>query len=128
MSEFVSVAETLDRIAGSRFDTLSDADKIEVDDVLEAAAAWASGALPIWELANVGTMLSPVTGKPSSAYTRYSAVLATPVIDPRRGELLRAIDALINAQGMVITSFGIFDTTDLVDVPILIRHPDRSAP
>lgn len=129
MNGFLAIADAIDRIAGARFDRMTDADRLEVDDVLEAATAWARRELPIHEFAKVGTIPSPATGRTSSGYTRYVAMLATPITDPRRMDLRRAIDALLRFQGIEVTTHGVFDRDEIVDVPILsrIREHERRA-
>ena len=127
MDGMISVAEVIDRIAGTRHENLSDSDKIEVDDVLEAAAAWAAGQLPIHEFAKVGTIPSPYTGNPSGSYTRYVAMLSTPVTDARRHDLRRALDALLTFQGFIVTSQGVFAPADIADIPVAIRREREAA-
>jgi hypothetical protein len=127
MDGMISIAEAIDRIAGSRFDHLTDEAKIEIDDVLEAASALAAGQLPIHEFAKVGVLDSPATGRVSGGYTRYAALLSTPVTDPRRQDLRRAIDSLLAFQGLITTSFGIFEAEDLAGVPVLIRRREDVA-
>jgi len=126
----MSVAEVIDRIAGTRYDRLDIEERQDVDDVLEAALAWSDGGLPIHEFARVGTIPRPAGGLPSAGYTRSVAMLSTPISDPRRMALRRAIDTLLRFQGLEITRHGVFDKGEVVNVPIR-SHPvaeqDREA-
>jgi hypothetical protein len=119
---WVSVAESIERIAGVRYDRLTDEDKTECDYVLEAAGEWAAGTLPLEVFAKVGTIQSPFTGRESAGYSRYVALLSVPVTDPRRDALRRAIDGLLRFQGFVITAQGMFEPSEIPDVPIVYRR------
>lgn len=123
----IAIADAIDRIAGDRHRRLSDADKLDVDDVLEAALAWQNGTLPLEAFARVGTLDSPATGRVSPDYTRCVAMLSTPISDPRRAALRRAVGALLAFQGFVLTTHGIFAPAEIPNVPIHAASPERRA-
>lgn len=123
MEGMILIADAIDRIAGDRYQRLSDAERIEIDDVLYAADDYVNGRMPLEVFASIGTIESPHTRKPSSGYTRYLAMLSTPIADPRRMALRKAIDGLLRLQGLVITTAGVFEPGEIVDVPIH-RAPD----
>jgi ABC-type nitrate/sulfonate/bicarbonate transport system substrate-binding protein len=77
--------------------TLSPEDAAIVDDLLDAAQAWADGLLPWYEAAKVGELT--YRGVVMPGYTRYIAYTRTPDIDPRREALGRLIERLIAASG-----------------------------
>lgn len=105
--------------------TLTPNDRADIEDVLEAAVAWMTDALPIEAFANVGTIASPVSGRPSSGYTRHVAVIVTDPTEPRRRVLFDAIEELIRFQGLRITSHGVFQADELHGVTI--RYERRAA-
>lgn len=108
-----SIAETLDRIAADKFRALSDDDKADISDVLDAAQSWSEGAMPIEEFARIGFMDSITTGRVSSGYTRFVALVSTPKSDPRRAALLKAIDAVIVFEGYVFTTSGVWTPEEI---------------
>lgn len=83
-----------------------------INDVLDAAQAFADGALPFYEAAAIGT-LADWRGVVSPAYTRYVAMTRTPKNDPRKGALLRLLDALVSAEGYVITRQGVYQRWEI---------------
>lgn len=113
MSDWKTPEEILARIAADRHERLTDEQRVEVDDVLEAAAAYRRGELPLTEFANVGTIGRPVSGVPSAAYSRFVAVTSTPPSDERRADLLAAIDDLLAFQGFIVTKAGMFEPDEL---------------
>lgn len=85
-----------------------------VEDVLDAAAEWASGALPFDAAVRVGTATSP-SGHVSPTWTRYLAVRVADRSDPRRAHLLRLIDHAIEMRGLVVTDFGVISKAELAE-------------
>lgn len=112
-------ADVIDRAFPPLPDRLSKDDWQDVADVLDAAAEWSAGRLPLESFAAVGTMLSPFTGRPSAQYTRYVAARVTIADKARLAPLLRALDHLLLFQGQTITSHGVFDRDELVNVTVL---------
>lgn len=86
---------------------LTPEEQASVDDVLDAAAAFATGMLPFYEAAAIGT-LTDWRGNVSPAYTRYVAATRTPKNDPRRADLDTLLDRLIVAEGYVVCPQGTF--------------------
>lgn len=117
----IALTETLTAIAQRFADGIAFGESAEIADCLDAAAEWAAARLPLEVFARVGTTRLPRTGKPSAAYTRYLATIATPATDPRRADLLRAIDALLDLQGYRRTNHGVFDADDLHGMTIRYR-------
>ena len=75
-----------------------------VEDVLDAAAAWAAGELPYWEAANIGAL--DWQRRRSPAYTRHIAYMCTPKADPRWRNLYDLISELIRQSGWLLTRQG----------------------
>lgn len=97
---------------------LTAADRRDIEDILQAAVAWAGG-MPIEEFAKVGWIIAPRSGRESAPYSRYLAMWdATKRHDPRLPVLRQAIDELIRFQGFVVTTHGVFAPGDIVDVVI----------
>src|SRR5690348_385261 len=71
----IALTEALAAMATRFADGLAWGESQEINDVLDAAAAWAARELPLEVFANTGTTLSPVSGKPSAAYARYLATI-----------------------------------------------------
>ncbi len=115
-----SMTEILDRMADTRHQTLTDDDKAEIEDVLDAAQDYAGGRLPANAFAAIGGMLGPRNGRPCPEYTRFVALQSTPLNDPRRADLLRAIDDVLRLQGLVILSStaGVWSHEDLAGMTI----------
>lgn len=115
-------ADVLDRAFPALPDRLTAEDWTDVADVLDAAAEWNAGRLPLEAFAKVGTMLSPFTGRPSAQYTRYVAARVTIADKPRLAPLLRALDALVRFNGYVILASGVYEPTEIADIPIKFRR------
>lgn len=88
-------------------DPLTPEEADSVNDVLDAAAAWAAGQLPFYEAAAIGT-IEDSHGTPSPAYSRYVATIRTLNDDPRRKNLMDLLDVLIESQGYVTTRQGVY--------------------
>lgn len=115
-------ADLLARVLPPLPDRMTPDDWAEVGDVLDAAHAWDTGGLPLEAFARIGTMLSPATGRASAGYTRHVAARVTRPDDPRRAALRRAFDALLDVQGLVITTTGVYDKADIVNIPVVYRR------
>lgn len=109
MSDFFNLASP-----SSNRDPLTPEQQASVDDVLDAAAAWAAGHLPFYEAAAIGT-IEDANGTPSPAYTRYVATIRTLSDDPRRKNLMDLLDVLIEAQGYVMTRQGVYTKFEIRD-------------
>lgn len=107
----ISLADALSRWTADRYERLGDDEKLQIDDVLEAAGEWSAKRLPIHEFSKIGGILS--NGKPSAGYTRMLAFVTTPRTDPRWDDLRRAINALLVFQGFVVTTAGVWSREDL---------------
>lgn len=97
----------MDRALPPLEEALTFEDRVAIEDVLGAAAAWAAGELPFYEAARVGT-LRDWRGVPLPSWSRHVAIRVTPSTDPRRRNLMGLIDVLIAAQGFQITRQGIY--------------------
>lgn len=86
-----------------------------VADVLDAAAEWRAGRLPWQEAASIGTYHNP-------SRTRFLAITTTPKTDPRWHDLMALIDVLIDAEGFVRCTQGIYSPRELgeMDIPVHI--------
>lgn len=82
---------------------LTDTDRGEVEDILDAAAAWKAGSLPIHEFARLGQIVSPANQR-SAGYSRYVAFRTTPRSDFRYGALVAAIAAVKERQDVRLAS------------------------
>lgn len=87
-------------------------DRVAIEDVLDAAAAFAAGDLPFFEAAGIGTILN-WRGEPSPPYSRYVALRITPRTDPRREALAALIDTLIAKEGWRVTRQGVYSMTEI---------------
>lgn len=105
----ISIAESLNQFAADRARTLDDESKVEIHDVLDAAADFVAGLMPIHTFAKIGGIPSSTNGKPSPGYTRFMALMTTPTDDPRRAALLTAIDAVLSFQGVMLWERGIYE-------------------
>lgn len=75
-----------------------------VTDVLDAAAAWKAGTLPLTAAAAIGTIT--YRDHISPRYSRFVAIATTPVGDPRRAALLEMVELMVSKMHMV-TRFGV---------------------
>ena len=103
-------------------------DRVMVEDVLDAAAAWQAGELPWTEAANIGGMLD-WRGVVSQAYTRHVAYRVTPRTDPRHAALDALMAVIIRAQGYRVTRQGTFEPSEIRanDAGWQYANLDRSA-
>lgn len=102
-------------LAARQRDRLSAADRQDVEDVLDAAAAWAGGDLPMGEFIRVGTLVIPGTGRVSPGYSRYMAMICADPGDVRRDALRGAVDRIILHGGLQITRHGIFEPAEIAE-------------
>ncbi len=107
-----------------RIEQLTVADRKDVEWILDAAEAWSQG-MPIEEFARVGQIVSPRSGHESTSYSRWVAMVSTPVLDPRRKHLRAAIDELLRFQGFQLTNFGLFDRETLASFGTTVRGWSR---
>lgn len=85
-----------------------------MEDVLDAAAEWRAGRLPLKEAARFGEIADRSGVTCTAARTQYRAMLATPLEDPRRPALRALLDTLVARQpGVVLTSKGVFDRDEI---------------
>ncbi|MDQ3222113.1 MAG: hypothetical protein M3Q75_01350 [Gemmatimonadota bacterium] len=101
-----------------------------MNDILDAAAEWAAGRLPLNAAAQVGTILTH-QGHPSRAYSRHVASLwAWRAKDSRWKSLNRMVNVLAAAV-YVKTSQGLFTSEQLHEhdraVQYLRDHPSKEA-
>ncbi len=82
----------------------------DVNDILDAAEAWAAGALPWYEAAKLGTIA--YRGHSSNRYARFIAVWQCDKADRRRAHLLALIDEINRRSGYHITEQGMFTSHD----------------
>ena len=94
---------------GKRLITIEEHQQIE--SVLDAAEQWASGATTWMDAARVGE-LSPHSGRASTGYTRFVALMNTSNADPRRIHLRKLLDRITLESGYTITSQGTFTADD----------------
>ena len=109
----IPLSDAVARMADAWYGRLSDADKVEFDDVLDAATEFCAHRLPIHEFARIGGIASQATGRPSPGYTRFLALMTAPPTDPRRAALRQAINAVLVFQGLVVTTAGVWTPEDL---------------
>lgn len=99
-------------------------EKDAVADILDAAAEWRRGALPLDAFALVGKLPAwNAAGRrcESAGYGRALALMATPQSDPRWRALRAAIEALVRRQDVVVTRQGVFDRSELEEHGVTVR-------
>lgn len=98
-------------------------DVAAAEDILDAAAAWAAGALPIGEAAAVGAMGFGVPPVFSAGRGRFVARWATPPDDPRLPCLAALIDALGERSGAPLDALGrTFTADEIAGIERRITH------
>lgn len=115
-------AELMSRVFPPLPERLTKDDWQDISDVLDAAAEWDAGRLPLEVFAHTGTMARPAGGLPSAAYTRHVAVRVTSPDDPRWRSLMRALDALADFAGYIKTQHGTFSRDELDGTPVFERR------
>ena len=93
-------------------ETLTFEDRVAIEDVLDAAAAWQRGEMPWHVAAAVGT-LRDWRGEPLPSYSRHVAYRVTPRADARWQALDALIDVIIRAQGFMVTAHGLFTASEI---------------
>lgn len=94
-------------------------ERADVEDVLEAAAEWHAGRLPLPAAAAVGTYGD------SPAHARFLATTTTPREDARWHDLQAMLTALVKAQGYELTRQGCFSRYDLGSVGAVVHPAER---
>ncbi len=84
---------------------LSPDEVADVEDILDAAAEWQAGRLPLGELMRIGSLTHGT--RPSPGYSRFTALYTTSKSDTRRAALMAAIEELIRRDGWVSTGQGL---------------------
>lgn len=120
-----SIADALAHTGDRR--PLTPDDRANVEDVLDAAAAWRAGELP-W---TVAAAVAPTAygATMSAGYTRFLAIRTTPLSDPRRPALMALITYLIDMTGVVRTTSGMFTPAELGQSDAAVHtHRRRTGP
>lgn len=84
-----------------------------VEDVLDAAAAWRAGTLPLGAAIKIG-----------GGYLRMVATSVTPKADPRWHDLQAMIDTLVSMQGYETTRQGVYSRREVGDNTRGWQHAD----
>jgi len=104
---------------------LSAEERVVVDDVLDAAAEWRAGRLPLEAFAAIGRLPhwdSRGRRVEGAGYARFVALLMAEPSDQRRAALIAAIDALVRADThAVVTRQGVFDRGELARSEVVVR-------
>lgn len=107
-----SIGDAIYEAFSTRDWTQEERDSIE--DVLDAAMAFARFELPLAEAAKAGLMANRSDAAGEASFARVRAVLAADPADPRRRALLDMLDVMVRAQPVVITKFGLFERSELM--------------
>lgn len=92
---------------------LTPEESAEVNDVLDAAHAFANGEMPWHAAASIG-----------DGRLRGLATVTTDRHDPRWTSLMRLLDVLIDASGHVRTNHGIYSNRQLGEYDVAVHiHP-----
>lgn len=103
---------------------LTDDEQGAVADILDAAAEWAAGRLPLHALSEVGKLPAwNAAGRrcESAGYGRALALMSTPPSDPRWPALRDAIEELVRRQEVVVTTQGVFEREDLYERGVTVK-------
>lgn len=99
---------------GQRPREVTEEQALAAEDVLDAAAEWDAGRLPLDLAKGVGGAVNLRTGLDSPGWTRALAEAYTRgTDDPRRGALLRMLDAILAHPNRVVTRQGVFHRRDI---------------
>jgi hypothetical protein len=98
----------------------------DCEDILDAAAAWLSGTLPLTELMRLGT-IEDHHGRPSPRYSRWVAMATAERSDPRRRALLAALDRVVAAQ-VIVTRQGVLTPDEMHQHDAAVRFVLDRAP
>ncbi len=108
---------------------LTTEERDSIEDVLDAAQAWADGAIPWYQAAKYGGVA--YRGHTSSAYSRFLAMVNASRTDSRRSHLLDLIDEITRCSGYRITEQGVFSAADECQHDGAVRwlrdHPTSTA-
>ena len=116
-----AVAHTLPRTPRTDPDIAADC-----EDILDAAAEWLAGTLPLDALMRLGT-IEDHHGRPSPRYSRWVAMCTAERSDPRRRALLAALDRVVAAQ-VIVTRQGIFEQFEMNQHDAAVRFVLDRAP
>lgn len=116
-----AVAHTLPRSPRTDPDIAADC-----EDILDAAAAWMAGDLPLTELMRLGT-IEDHHGRPSPRYSRWVAMCTAERSDPRRRALLAALDRVVAAQ-VIVTRQGVLTNDEMHQHDEAVRFVRDRAP
>jgi hypothetical protein len=95
---------------------LDDEEIAVCEDVLDAAAEWHAGRLPLQVFAQIGRLpCQDSRGRrvESAGYARFVAMWHAAPGDPRRDALMAAIEHLVRQQRVIISRHGLFDHGDV---------------
>ncbi len=108
---------------------LTSEERDSIEDVLDAAQAWAAGSIPWYQAAKYGGVA--YRGHTSSAYSRFLAMVNASRTDRRRPHLLALIDEITRRSGYRITEQGVFSAFDEAQHDGAVRwlrdHPTANA-
>ena len=108
---------------------LTTEERDSIEDVLDAAQAWAEGTIPWYQAAKYGGVA--YRGHTSSAYSRFLAMVNASRTDKRRPHLLALIDEITRRSGYRITGQGVFSAADECQHDGAVRwihyHPTANA-
>lgn len=107
-----SLGESIHEAFASRDWTPEERDSIE--DVLDAAMAFARFELPLAEAAKAGVMASRSDAAGGASFAKVRAMLGADPSDPRRAALREMLEVMVRAQPVVITKFGLFERSELM--------------
>jgi hypothetical protein len=95
-------------------------------DILDAAAEWMAGTLPLDALMRLGT-IEDHHGRPSPRYSRWVAMCTAERSDPRRRALLAALDRVVAAQ-VIVTRQGVLTPDEMHQHDAAVRFVRDRAP
>ena len=116
-------------LPGADHRPLTPEERDSIEDVLDAAQAWAEGSIPWYRAAKYGGVA--YRGHTSNAYSRFLAMVNASRTDPRRPHLLALIDEITRRSGYRITEQGVFSAADEYQHDGAVRwlrdHPNKEA-
>jgi hypothetical protein len=114
MKGLTDVAQPL--LPGNGRRPLNDEEIAVCEDVLDAAAEWRAGRLPLQVFSQIGRLpCQDSRGRrvESPGYARFVAMWHATPGDPRRDALLAAIECLVRQQRVIISRHGLIDHNDV---------------
>lgn len=78
----------------------TDDEKVAFEDILDAAAEWADGRLPLLEFEQVGEMPGDRGPRNRRRHLRFRAWFTAANDDPRKFDLMSAVNALVETEGL----------------------------